>query len=271
MGPVGRRRTPTIRPVVAVPPDVTAAVIAAELAAYPDALVTDVASVKVAPLAELRAAGAEVSRYIGSHPLAGRERGGAISARADLFIGRPWVITPHDSIPAGEVGVIEDLVLDLGAVPVTMTAEQHDSSVAIVSHVPQVIASLLAARLLGAPESAMSLSGQGLRDTTRIASSDPELWVQILGANSQDIVGILQAYRDDLDGFISALEHPHAPGARRCPASWPRGSAPTAPGRSTGHRRGALRRQHRRRENPRQTRPGPTVRPARGHGRRQAR
>jgi prephenate dehydrogenase len=201
--------------VVAVPPDVTAAVIAAELAAYPDALVTDVASVKVAPLAELRAAGAEVSRYIGSHPLAGRDRGGAISARADLFIGRPWVITPHDSIPAGEVGVIEDLVLDLGAVPVTMTAEQHDSSVAIVSHVPQVIASLLAARLLGAPESAMSLSGQGLRDTTRIASSDPELWVQILGANSQDIVGILQAYRDDLDGFISALEHPHAPGARR--------------------------------------------------------
>ncbi|MCU1513560.1 MAG: prephenate dehydrogenase, partial [Microbacteriaceae bacterium] len=168
--------------VVAVPPDVTAAVLAAELAAFPDALVTDVASVKVQPLEELRASGADVNRYIGSHPLAGRERGGAISARGDLFIGRPWVITTHDSIPAAQVGVIEDLALDLGAVPVLMTAEQHDASVALVSHVPQVISSLLAKQLIGATESAVGLAGGGLRDTTRIASSDPELWVQILGA-----------------------------------------------------------------------------------------
>lgn len=201
--------------VVAVPPDVTAQVVAAELAAFPDAIVTDVASVKVAPLAELRAAGAEVDRYIGSHPLAGRERGGAISARADLFIGRPWVITPHDSIPAAQVGVIEDLVLDLGALPVTMTAEQHDSSVALVSHVPQVIATLLAKRLIGASESAVTLSGQGLRDTTRIASSNPALWVQILGANSREVAEVLRAYRDDLDRVLEALGEPDAPGARR--------------------------------------------------------
>ncbi|TXN27948.1 prephenate dehydrogenase [Lacisediminihabitans profunda] len=204
--------------VVAVPPDVTAAVIAAELTAFPDALVTDVASVKAAPLAELLATGADVARYIGSHPLAGRERGGAISARADLFIGRPWVITPHGPARFGEVGVIEDLVLDLGAVPVTMTAEQHDSSVALVSHVPQVIASLLAARLNSAPESALSLAGQGLRDTTRIASSDPELWVQILGANSAEVVRILHAYREDLDAIVAALEAPDVAGARRAVA-----------------------------------------------------
>ena len=71
-----------------MPPDVTADVVAAELAAYPDALVTDVASVKVGPLDELRGRGADLSRYLGSHPMAGRERGGAISARADLFLGR---------------------------------------------------------------------------------------------------------------------------------------------------------------------------------------
>ena len=204
--------------VVAVPPDVTAAVIAAELAAYPDALVTDVASVKVAPLAQLRLAGAEVGRYIGSHPLAGRERGGAISARADLFIGRPWVITTHDDIPAAQVSVIEALALDLEAVPVTMTAEQHDTSVALVSHVPQVIASLLARRLVGASETAVALAGQGLRDTTRIASSNPELWVQILGANATDVVSILKLYRDDLDDFVLALEEPNAVGARRAVA-----------------------------------------------------
>ena len=201
--------------VVAVPPDVTAQVLAAELAAWPDALVTDVASVKVAPLEGLRALGADVSRYIGSHPLAGRERGGAISARGDLFIGRPWVISTHDTIPAAQVGVIEDLALDLGAVPVLMTAEQHDASVALVSHVPQVVSSLLARRLVGATESAVGLAGQGLRDTTRIASSDPELWVQILGANSATVADILRAYRSDLDDLIATLDAPTAPGARR--------------------------------------------------------
>lgn len=201
--------------VVAVPPDVTARVVADELAAFPDALVTDVASVKVAVLAGVRAAGGDIDRYIGSHPLAGRERGGPISARGDLFLGRPWVITPHDGMPAARVGVIEDLVLDLGAVPVIMTAEQHDSSVALVSHVPQVIASLLARRLVGGTESALSLSGQGLRDTSRIASSDPELWVQILGANADAVVEVLRDFRTDLDQAIEVLGAPAVPGARR--------------------------------------------------------
>lgn len=201
--------------VVAVPPDVTARVIAAELAAFPQAIVTDVASVKVAVLAEVRAAGVDTERYVGSHPLAGRERGGPISARRDLFLGRPWVITPHDGMPAARVGLIEDLVLDLGAVPVIMTAEQHDSSVALVSHVPQVIASLLARRLTGGSEAALSLSGQGLRDTTRIASSDAELWVQILGANAESVANILQEVRTDLDAAIEILRAPETPGARR--------------------------------------------------------
>lgn len=201
--------------VVAVPPDVTSAVVAAELERFPNALVTDVASVKAGPLAELRASGADLARYIGSHPLAGRERGGAISARADLFIGRPWVVAPHDGIAAAETRVVEDLILDLGAVPVEMTAEEHDRSVALVSHVPQVIASLLAKRLLGTTEAAVSLSGQGLRDTTRIAGSNPELWVQILGANAASVADILRAYRDDLDGLLGILSDPTAPGARR--------------------------------------------------------
>jgi prephenate dehydrogenase len=111
--------------------------------------------------------------------------------------------------------VIEDLVLDLGAVPVEMTAAEHDASVALVSHVPQVVATLLARRLGGAPEPAVGLAGQGLRDTTRIASSNPELWVQILGANADAVVGILKAYRDDLDAVLAALDDPAAPGARR--------------------------------------------------------
>lgn len=214
----GRAAADTDNPaliVVAVPPDQTAAVVAQELAAYPDAIVTDVASVKALPLAELRTLGADTSRYVGSHPLAGRERGGAISARADLFVGRPWVIATGNGETTAMVGVIEDLVLDLDAVPVLMTAEEHDRSVALVSHVPQVVATLLAKQLSGGSERTLSLAGQGLRDTTRIASSDPQLWIQILAANSSTVVDILRAFRTDLDGVIATLEEPAAPGAKR--------------------------------------------------------
>jgi len=194
---------------------VTAVTVAAELANYPEALVTDVASVKLAPLAELRAMGADLTRYIGSHPMAGRERGGAVAARADLFDGRPWVIAGHDMISYRRAAPLESLVLDLGAIPIEMDAAEHDASVALVSHVPQVVASLLAARLVGASDSAVALAGQGLRDTTRIASSAPELWVQILAANSASVVAILEQYRNDLDGLIDALANPTATGARR--------------------------------------------------------
>ena len=201
--------------VVCVPPDVVARVVAAELAAFPQALVTDVASVKVTPLIELRALGVDLSRYIGSHPMAGRERSGAISARADLFIGRPWVIAGHDGISYRAAVQVEQLALDLGALPIEMTAEDHDRNVALVSHAPQVVASLLARRLGGASDPAVALAGQGLRDTTRIASSDPELWVQILGANAGPVAEILRAFRDDLDVVVTALEQPTAPGSRR--------------------------------------------------------
>ncbi len=198
--------------VVAVPPDATAQAVAAELLAYPNATVTDVASVKAGILAELEAGVADTSRYVGSHPMAGRERGGAISARADLFIGRPWVVGEGD---AARRRLVEDLAIELGAIPVAMSAAQHDASVALVSHVPQVVSTLLARRLAPAAAAAMGLAGQGLRDTTRVASSDPELWVQILGANAVPVIEILRAYRDDLDAVLSSLEAPDAPGARR--------------------------------------------------------
>ncbi|TFD81251.1 prephenate dehydrogenase [Cryobacterium psychrophilum] len=214
----GRAAVPGDAPqliVVCVPPDVTAEVVARELESYPNAIVTDVASVKLAPLAELRARGADISRYIGSHPLAGREKGGPLSGRADLFIGRPWVVAAHDAISYQQAGAIDDLILDLGAILVELTPEEHDRGVALVSHVPQVISTLMARRLTDAANSSLNLAGQGLRDVTRVAASDPDLWVQILGANSAPVREILLAYRDDLDRFIDALADPAAPGAQR--------------------------------------------------------
>jgi prephenate dehydrogenase len=214
----GRHARPDDRPtlvVVCVPPDLTASVVAAELAANPLAVVTDVASVKLAVLEELKALGADLNRYVGSHPLAGRERGGAISARADLFIGRPWVLAIRPELSHAEIGLVEDLVLDLGAQPVELEAARHDEAVALVSHTPQLVSTLLAKRLIAAPDAALALAGPGVRDTTRIASSDPELWVQILGANSAPVLEVLRAYRDDLEQVIGALADVEAPGARR--------------------------------------------------------
>jgi len=204
--------------VVAVPPDVTADVIEAELTAHPDAVVTDVASVKLEPFDELRRRGIDLTRYIGSHPLAGRERGGAISARADLFIGRPWVVCRDEQTRPADLALVEALALDVGALLLEMTPQEHDRAVALTSHVPQVVASLLAGRLAEADEGSLRLAGQGVRDTTRIAASAPELWVQILGANAAPVVELLDALAGDLREVADALRAPDAPGARRAVA-----------------------------------------------------
>lgn len=201
--------------VVCVPPDVTADVIEAELTAFPEAVVTDVASVKLSPLRQLQARGVDITHYVGGHPLAGRERGGAISARGDLFLGRPWVVCRDEETPAWALALVEDLVLDLGAVPIEMTPEAHDEAVGLVSHVPQIVSSLMAKQLEGASDEAVRLAGQGVRDVTRIAASSPELWIQILGANKDSIVGVLENLQKDLQSVTDALKDVNAPGARK--------------------------------------------------------
>ncbi|GAA1289551.1 MULTISPECIES: prephenate dehydrogenase [Brachybacterium] len=193
---------------VAAPPDVAAQVIDRALRAWPQAVVADVASVKTTVLEGVRALarGEDLPRYIGAHPMAGREVSGVIAARGDLFQGRPFVIVPHQGSRAEAVTALKAVATEIGSVPVTMDAAAHDTAVAQVSHVPQVMSSLLASTLLAPTETALGLSGQGLRDTTRIADSDPRLWVEILGANAASVAGVLGEVRDRLDGVIGALE-----------------------------------------------------------------
>ncbi|MDQ0864303.1 prephenate dehydrogenase [Arthrobacter globiformis] len=200
--------------VVASPPDVTADVVEGALADYPDATVVDIASVKAAILHDLRTRGADLSRYVGTHPMAGREKSGPVAARGELFTSMPWVVCPTEESSAGAVQAARALATDLGAVVSQFTAEEHDGAVALVSHLPQVMSSLLATRLQDTPLNALSLAGNGLRDTTRIAASDPTMWVQILGANAGKVVEILYGVRDDLNRLIGTLEDPAAAGAR---------------------------------------------------------
>lgn len=201
--------------IVATPPDVVADVVEHTLSTYPNAVVTDVASVKLAPFEELQRRGVNLENYVGSHPMAGRERGGATMARADLFVGRPWIICRDADTPSAALTLVEAVALDLGATPLEMTPNEHDRSVGLVSHLPQVVSSLLAARLVPATEHAIGLAGQGLRDTTRVASSDPELWVQILGANRSVVADLLESFHSDLGVFIDSLRNLETPGSKR--------------------------------------------------------
>lgn len=200
--------------VVGAPPDVTADVVLQALKSYPDAVVIDIASVKAGIQAELRARGADLSRYVGTHPMAGREKSGPVAARGELFTSMPWVLCAAEETSPASLGAARALATDLGAVVSEFTAEEHDEAVALVSHLPQVMSSLLASRLQGTPLHALSLAGNGLRDVTRIAASDPSLWVQILGSNAEKVVEILYGVREDLNRLIGTLEDPTAPGAR---------------------------------------------------------
>jgi prephenate dehydrogenase len=200
--------------VVAAPPDVTAEVVTTALSDYPDAVVVDIASVKAGILSSLRSSGTDLARYVGTHPMAGREKSGPVAARGELFTSMPWVVCPSEETSAAALQIARSLATDLGAVVSQFTPDEHDEAVALVSHLPQVMSSLLASRLQGTPLHALSLAGNGLRDVTRIAASDPTLWVQILGGNAGKVVDILYGVREDLNRLIGTLENPTAPGAR---------------------------------------------------------
>lgn len=191
--------------VVATPPDVTAEVVAAALGRWPSTTVIDVASVKGAVLEALQCKGIDLSRYIGSHPMAGRERSGAVAARGDLFEGRAWVVTPGPASDEQRVSQVRDLARSVGAAVTVLAPQEHDAAVAAVSHVPQLAASLVAARLDGLTDTAVSLAGQGLRDVTRVAASDPQLWTQILAGNATAVRAVLADVARDLDAVIDAL------------------------------------------------------------------
>ncbi|CAM3778805.1 prephenate dehydrogenase [Nocardioides marinus] len=190
--------------VVAVPPDHLGAAVAAALEAHPEAVVTDVGSVKTGPWRAV-ADSPSCDRYVGGHPMAGSERSGPLAASASLFDGRPWAITPHrDSRPVA-VEVVEDLVRLCGGVPVWLTPEEHDRAVARTSHVPHLLSVLAASRLAEGPENHLALSGQGVRDVTRVAAGDPRLYSQIVGANSAAVLDLLTEVRAQLDSVIAAV------------------------------------------------------------------
>jgi prephenate dehydrogenase len=200
--------------IVCVPPDLTAKVVAEQLSKHKNAVVTDVASVKVSIADGVKLlAGSDSSRYVGSHPMAGRETGGPKGARADLFFARPWVITPSETNDDSQLALVTEFALQLDALPVVISAQEHDRSVALVSHLPQLVSSALAARLASGSAADLDLAGQGLRDTTRIAGSDPDLWLQILSQNSAAIGPLLLEFSKDINTLVESIQDAGKSGA----------------------------------------------------------
>ena len=197
--------------VVAVPPlHIGDAVLAA---LETGAVVTDVGSVKALPLEQVsdRATDTALARYVGSHPMAGSERSGPLAASAALFDGRPWAVTPHVHADPAAVRTVEALVAVCGATAVRLTPVEHDLAVARTSHLPHLLAVLAASQLTEAVPEHLSLSGQGVRDVTRVAGGDPDLYGQIIRANGSAVGDLLRDVRRRLDDLIAAVDEgsPH--------------------------------------------------------------
>ena len=193
--------------VLAIPATALMGVIESEYALNPGATFIDIASTKTKSLLEIEKFPAIARQFCGTHPMAGRERGGPHGARADLFEDRAWIYCPTSETSPESLSRTLELIALSGAIAVAMSGPEHDQAVALISHLPQITSSLLAKQLHGAKSDWFSVAGQGLRDTTRIAASDPALWGEIIHANQNQILPLLKGLRDDIDSLIANLSN----------------------------------------------------------------
>jgi cyclohexadieny/prephenate dehydrogenase len=169
------------------------------------AVVTDVGSVK-GDISRLGAAAmAGRAHFIGAHPMAGSEKTGWEHGSASLFERRTCFVTPLAESDPQAVAAVVEFWDALGANVTTVSADEHDEIVAHISHLPQIIASSLCAFLATKNPAWRQHAGGGLRDTTRIAASDPQLWRSILEQNRDEVLRALRQYQDELHAFQVAL------------------------------------------------------------------
>ena len=194
--------------IFALPTSKLSVVIAREIQLNPNSTFMDVGSVKNEVVLQVKTFSGLSKRFLPTHPMAGREIGGAGSARADLFQGRSWILTPSTDLELSSKNLVLELISLLGATAIEISAADHDRAVAKISHLPQIAASLVAKQLTGTPAEWMELAGQGLRDTTRIAGSDESLWKEIIFSNRTELQELLINLQNDLQSMIASLDDP---------------------------------------------------------------
>ena len=188
--------------VVATPPSTVTATVAQVLATGRAAVVTDTASVK-GPVVEA----VDDPRFVGGHPMAGSDRSGPGAARADLFRGATWIVTPKGHRPE-QLRLVRQLIRAVGACELVLDARAHDETVGVVSHLPQVVAYALADLVgrHGQRELLHAVAGNGFRDMTRLAGGDPVLWTDICSNNAPAVIGALDCMLDRLSAVRRALQ-----------------------------------------------------------------
>ncbi|CAB4863583.1 MAG: prephenate dehydrogenase/arogenate dehydrogenase family protein [Actinobacteria bacterium] len=195
---------------VAVPVGVSQEVVNAVLEhAGPDALITDAGSTKRAVVEQT----GDV-RFVGGHPLAGGEVGGAASARADLFKGATWFLTPVDSTAGVQLERAFRLVSDLGAKPRAVAPDVHDRILATVSHLPHVLANILVSEAAGTvsdEDESLPATGPSFRDATRVAGAPSSIWTDIYISNAEALIERLASVEAELANVRGMLERRDGP------------------------------------------------------------
>jgi prephenate dehydrogenase len=222
--------------VAATPVRSLAAVLSRAQRANPDAVLSDVGSTKAHLLVELGRSSTDLARVIPGHPMAGSEERGAHAARAELFAGAAWVLTPPAQVDHGALRRMTGFVRALGARPLILDPELHDQVAAFASHLPQLAATALmgAVAEVQAPAALNSLVAGGFRDTTRVAASDPDLWVDICTTNGPRIVPALDTLIERLHALRQLVASGDRDGLREvlAAARSARMRLPTKPGTS---------------------------------------
>ncbi|MEG4516650.1 MULTISPECIES: prephenate/arogenate dehydrogenase [unclassified Microcoleus] len=174
----------------------------------PDTIVTDVGSVKT-PI--VQAVSPLWPNFVGGHPMAGTAESGIEAAMPDLFVGRPYVVTPTAQTPTLAVDKVEEIARLLGAKVYRCEPEEHDRAVAWISHLPLMASATLVAACDREGDRdivnlAQHLASSGFRDTSRVGGGNPELGVMVAKYNREELLRSLSIYRDSLDEFISDIE-----------------------------------------------------------------
>jgi prephenate dehydrogenase len=192
--------------VIATPTSALNGVLSKYKTLYPKSTFIDIGSTKTKVKVQVQSDSDLAARFLPTHPMAGRELDGAEAAQSDLFVGKSWIITPLEATSGESISLVKELIEKLGARVIAMSPEDHDAAVAAVSHLPQIVSSLLAAQLEGKSSEYLALAGTGVLDTTRIAGSNPDLWSEILNLNRDALMPLLKDFQKDLSTLIDGYD-----------------------------------------------------------------
>lgn len=200
--------------IIATPVESVLKVLLEQYARYPEARFIDISGLKSNLILEVARIPGLNARFLGTHPMAGRELSGPESARADLFEGRAWIITPSLQTSPEFLAFVRALLEGTGASIFELDPALHDEQIALVSHLPQVISTLLGVELAEADTQELTLAGGGLRDISRLAASDPDLWATLLTLNARELLPLLESLKRSVDKLVDRLEAGDREGVR---------------------------------------------------------